>query len=122
MDKWDIFCKIIKATATKEPNKCVMYLPCSVNFSKFIRIDSLNYDVKDEILKLVMEIFDISDCQIKDIDEDNFDNSKTSFKGRNKNSSTSEKTRLIIFDDSVEVGSYTGKYYDYYVLRRNNEQ
>jgi hypothetical protein len=122
MDKWDIFCNIIKAAATKEPNKCIVYLPGAVDFSNFIRIDSLKYDIKDEIFKLVKDVFKINDDQIKDIDKDNFDNSNTSFRGRNQNYSTSEKTRLVIYDDYVEIGSYTGKFYDYYVLRRNDEQ
>jgi hypothetical protein len=121
MDKWDIFCKIIKAAATKEPNKCIVYLPGTVEFSDFIRIDSLKYDIKDEIFKLVKDVFKIDDSQIKDIDKDDFDNSKTSFKGRNPNSSTSEKTRLVIYDDYVEIGSYTGTFYDYYVLRKKEE-
>ena len=121
MDKWEIFNKVIRAAATKEPNKCIIYLPGVVDFSNFIRVDSLKYDIKDEIFKMVKDIFRINDSQIMDVDKDDFDNSKTSFKGRNPNSSTSEKTRLVIFDDSVEIGSYTGKYYDYYVLRRNNE-
>jgi hypothetical protein len=120
MDKWDIFNKIIKAAATKKLNKCVVFLPGETEFSDFIRVDSLNYDIKDSILKEIKNIFNIKDDQIKDIDKDNFDNSKTSFKGRNLNSSTSEKTRLVIFDGSIEIGSYTGKYYDYCVLRENN--
>jgi hypothetical protein len=122
MDKWDIFCKIIKAAATREPNKCIVYLPGAVNFSDFIRIDSLKHDIKDEMFKQVKDVFEIDDSQIKDIDKDDFDNSKTSFKGRNQNFSTSEKTRLVIYDDYVEIGSYTGMFYDYYVLRRNNGQ
>ena len=121
MDKWDIFYKIIKMAATQNPNKCVVYLPGTVDFSNFIRIDSLNYDIRNDVFKLVKEIYNIDDNQIMDIDNDNFESSKTSFKGRNQNSSTSEKTRLVIFDDFVEIGSYTGKFYDYYVLRRNNE-
>jgi hypothetical protein len=120
MGKWDIFCEIIKAAATRQPNKCIVYLPGAVEFSDFIRIDSLKYDIKDEISKLVKDIFKIDDSQIKDIDKDNFDNSITSFKGRNQNSSTSEKTRTVIYDDYVEIGSYTGRFYDYYVLRKNN--
>jgi hypothetical protein len=122
MDKWDIFYEIIKAAATREPNKCIVYLPGTVDFSEFIRIDSLKYDIKDEIFKLVKNVFNINDDQIKDIDKDDFDNSITSFKGRNQNFSTSEKTRVVIYNDSVEIGSYTGIFYDYYVLRRNNEQ
>jgi hypothetical protein len=122
MDKWEILCKIIKASATEKPNKCIIYLPGEKEFTDFIRIDSLNYDIKSEIVKIVKSIFNINDNQIKDIDKDDFDNPRISFKGKNKNSSTSEKTRLVIFDDAVEIGSYTGKFYDYYVLRKNNEQ
>jgi hypothetical protein len=122
MDKWEIFFKIIKAAATKEPNKCVVYLPGQVEFPKFIRVDSLKYDIKDEMVKEIKQLFNIPDNQIKDIDKDDFDGSKTSFKGQIKNSSTSEKTRLVIFDNYVEIGSYTGKFYDYYVLRKNDEQ
>jgi predicted phosphoribosyltransferase len=122
MDKWDIFCKIVKNAATKKPNRCIIYLPGENEFSDFIRIDSLNYDIKVEIAEAVKKMFNINADQINDIDKDNFDNTKFSFKGRNPNSSISEKTRVIIFDDSVEIGSYTGKFYDYCVLRKNNEQ
>jgi hypothetical protein len=122
MDKWDILYKVIKVSATENPNKCIIYLPGEKEFSDFIRIDSLNYDIKSKTVKTVKDIFNINENQIMDIDKDNFDNSIISFKGKNRNSSTSEKTRLIIFDDSVEIGSYTGKFYDYYVLRKNNEQ
>ncbi|GBU27050.1 hypothetical protein R84B8_00571 [Treponema sp. R8-4-B8] len=121
MDKWEIFSGIFRVTATNEPNKCIIYLPGKEEFSDFIRIDSLNFDIKNEVFEKVKEIFKIENNQIKDIEKDDFDNSRTSFRGRNKNSSTSEKTRIVIFDDSVEIGSYTGKFYDYYVLRRNNE-
>jgi len=121
MDKWNVFSEIIKVAVTKEPNKCIVFLPGAVNFSDFIRIDSLNYDIKDEVFNKVKELFNIDDNQIKDIEKDNFDNSINSFTGKNKNSSTSEKTRIVIYDDSVEIGSYTGKFYEYYVLRRNNE-
>jgi len=121
MDRWDVFSEIIKVAVTKEPNKCIVFLPGAVNFSDFIRIDSLNYDIKDEVFNKVKELFNIDDNQIKDIEKDNFDNSINSFTGKNKNSSTSEKTRIVIYDDSVEIGSYTGKFYEYYVLRRNNE-
>jgi archaellum biogenesis ATPase FlaH len=119
MDKRDILYKVIKVSATEKPNKCVIYLPGEKEFSDFIRMDSLNYDIKSEIIKTVKDIFNINENQIMDIDKDN---SSISFKGKNRNSSTSEKTRLIIFDDSVEIGSYTGKFYDYCVLRKNNEQ
>jgi hypothetical protein len=118
MDRWDVFSEIIKVAATKEPNKCIVFLPGAVNFSDFIRIDSLNYDIKNEVFRKVKELFNIDENQIKDIEKDDFDNSKTSFSGRNKNSSNSEKTRIVIFDDLVEIGSYTGKFYEYYVLRR----
>jgi hypothetical protein len=121
MDKWSIFCEIIKVTATERSNKCIVFLPGKVEFTDFIRIDSLKYDIKDEVVKAAKEVFNINDSQIKDVEKDDFDNSKTSFRGRNPNSSTSEKTRIVIFDDSIEIGSYNGKFYNYCVLRKNNE-
>jgi len=121
MDKWDVFSEIIKVVARDEPNKCIVFLPGSNKDSNIFRIDSLNFDVRNEVFEKVKELFNINNSQIKDIEKDDFDNSKTSFKGRNKNSSVSEKTRIVIYDDSIEIGSYTGKFYDYYVLRRNNE-
>jgi hypothetical protein len=122
MDKWEVFREIIKAAATKKPNKCVIFLPGETEFSDFIRLDSLNYDIKDSVLEKVKYLFKIDDSQIKDIDKDDFDSPANSFKGRNKNSSTSEKTRVVIYDDSIEIGSYTGEFYDYCVLRWNNEK
>jgi hypothetical protein len=121
MDKWSVFGEIIKATVTDKSNKCILFLPGKTEFNNFIRIDSLKYDIKDEVVKVAKEVFNINDSQIKDVEKDDFDNSKNSFRGRNPNSSTSEKTRIVIYDDSVEIGSYNGTFYDYCVLRKTNE-
>jgi hypothetical protein len=75
----------------------------------FVRIDVIGEtEYRKEIKERLKDSFDIECKEGAEI--------KGSRKFKNKNSSTDEKMRIVVFPDQVEIGIYTGKYYDCEVI------
>ncbi|GHV88284.1 hypothetical protein AGMMS50267_06440 [Spirochaetia bacterium] len=79
----------------------------------FFRIDVFQNDLREKIKGVLKGEINVD--KISDINGTDFDQSR-SFKGKNPNKNTDEKMRIIVFSNHLEIGVYTGDFYEYEVL------
>ncbi|GHU46493.1 hypothetical protein FACS1894200_00130 [Spirochaetia bacterium] len=102
---------LIKEAPTEEYGKFITYSGLHLD-GHFIRIDVIgDKEYRKEIKERLKDSFDI-ECK-------DGPGMGWSRKFRNKNSNTNEKMRIVVFPDQVEIGIYTGKYYDCEVICEN---
>jgi hypothetical protein len=109
---------LINETPSDEYGKFITYSGIHKD-GHFVRIDVIGDRVYRNAIKTgLRERFNIDNIEDADAiwSNDPNHNFMSSYKLKNENSNTDEKMRIVVFPKYVEIGIYTGKYYDCEVI------